>query len=702
MEETLRVLVVDDNPDDRALIKRELSREFPRVQVTEVADAQAHALALAEEPFHLVITDYMLGWSNGLSILRDIKALWPECPVVMFTGTGNEEVAVEAMKNGLEDYVLKTPRHYIRLCAAVRQGLKHTAQRRALRQAENRYSRLFNNAPIGLYRITPAGEVVEANPALVHLLGYPDRETLLAVKAVDFYADPVDKQRWSDQMQHRGEVRGFELQLRQRDGRAVWVRNNARAVRDEAGEILGYEGSLEDVTPYRQAAEALRASESRFRLLMTNIPAVVFNSFANGDIDVFDHKIETLTGYLRAEFESRRRSWIDLIVEEDRQGAKAIFIRALKGDKAYIREYRIRNKAGKIVWVQERSQIVCDSEGRIRHICGVLFDITAHKEVEEEVQLKAALLDAVSDSVFLHDLEGHFHYVNEAAYKSRGYGKEELLAQDISTLPTPEHAAVRASRIDDLLKQGKTSFESAHLCKDGSVMPVEVHARLIALNGRTLILSAARDITERKVAETALADSFAKLHRALEGTVGALGATLEMRDPYTAGHQRRVTQLACALARELGFSTEQIEGIRVTGIVHDIGKIAVPAEILSKPGKISPMEFNLIKVHSQVGYDILKDIEFPWPVAQAVLQHHERFNGSGYPSGLTGGDIIPEARILMVADVVEAMASHRPYRPALGIDQALEEITKNKGILYDPEVVEVCVQLFTEKGFILP
>jgi PAS domain S-box-containing protein len=699
MEKILRILVVDDNPDDRVLIKRELSREFPNLQVTEVADAQGLALALGGEPFHLAITDYQLGWNDGLTILREIKARWPECPVVMFTGTGNEEVAVEAMKTGLEDYVLKTPRHYIRLCAAVRQGLKHAAQRLALLAAEDRYSRLFTNVPIGLYRITPAGEFVEANPALVHLLGYPDRETLMAVKAVDFYADPADKQQWREQMQHQGEVRGFELQLRQRDGSAVWVRNNARAIRKKGGGIRYYEGSLEDVTPYRQAAEALRSSESRFRLLMINIPAVVFNGYANGDVDVFDNKIETLTGYLRADFESRRRNWIDLIVAEDRERTKAIFIQALKGDKAYIREYRIRSKTGKIIWIQERSQIICDQAGRIRHICGVFFDITARKLSEEEVQLKAALLDAVSDSVFLHDLEGHFLYVNEAAYQTRGYGKEELLGKDLSVLPTPEYARTREERLGELMQKGATIFESAHLCKDGSVMPVEVHARLIVLNGRTLILSAARDITERKVAEIALADSFARLHQSLEGAVGALATTVEMRDPYTAGHQRRVTLLACAMARELGFQPEQIDGIRVMGFVHDIGKIAVPAEILSKPGKISPTEFNIIKIHPRTGYDILKDIEFPWPVAQAVLQHHERLDGSGYPSGLTGGDIIPEAKILAVADVVEAMASHRPYRPSLGIDQALEEITRNKGILYDPEMVDICVRLFREEGF---
>ena len=189
------------------------------------------------------------------------------------------------------------------------------------------------------------------------------------------------------------------------------------------------------------------------------------------------------------------------------------------------------------------------------------------------------------------------------------------------------------------------------------------------------------------------------MRQALHGTVMALANTVEIKDPYTAGHQRRVAQLACAMARELGWPPDQVEGMRVLCFLHDMGKIAVPSEILNKPGKISPAELGLIKGHPQVGYDILKDIAFPWPVAQGVLQHHERLDGSGYPSGLTGGEITPEAKILAVADVVEAMASHRPYRPALGIDRALEEITRNKGKLYDPEAVDVCVRLFTEKDF---
>jgi putative nucleotidyltransferase with HDIG domain len=190
-----------------------------------------------------------------------------------------------------------------------------------------------------------------------------------------------------------------------------------------------------------------------------------------------------------------------------------------------------------------------------------------------------------------------------------------------------------------------------------------------------------------------------KLQKALEGTIQALGQTTETRDPYTAGHQRRVTQLACAIAEEMDVSSEQIEGIRVAGLMHDIGKISVPAEILSKPSQLTDTEFSLIKAHPQGAYDILKTIDFPWPVANIVFQHHERLDGSGYPHALKGEDIILEARILAVADVVEAMVSHRPYRPALGIDKALEELSDNKGVKYDSEVVNACLKLFAEGGF---
>jgi putative two-component system response regulator len=184
-----------------------------------------------------------------------------------------------------------------------------------------------------------------------------------------------------------------------------------------------------------------------------------------------------------------------------------------------------------------------------------------------------------------------------------------------------------------------------------------------------------------------------KLQGALEGIIQAMARTVESRDPYTAGHQQRVADLAAAIAIEMNIPKDQIKGIRMGGMIHDLGKISVPAEILSKPGRLKEIEFSLIKTHPKIGYDIIADIEFPWPIAQIMLQHHERMNGSGYPQGLSGEDILLEARILCVADVVEAMASHRPYRAALGIDVALDEIKKNKGVFYDSEVVDALFRL---------
>ncbi len=190
-----------------------------------------------------------------------------------------------------------------------------------------------------------------------------------------------------------------------------------------------------------------------------------------------------------------------------------------------------------------------------------------------------------------------------------------------------------------------------------------------------------------------------KLQGAFEGIIQAVVRMVESRDPYTAGHQQRVADLAVAIAREMNLPENQVEGIRMAGSIHDLGKISVPAEILSKPGQLTDIEFALIKTHPRVGYDIIADIEFSWPIAQIVLQHHERMDGSGYPQGLSGQDILIEARILCVADVVEAMASHRPYRSALGIDAALGEITDNVGKRYDPEAVDAVLRLFREKGF---
>jgi putative nucleotidyltransferase with HDIG domain len=196
-----------------------------------------------------------------------------------------------------------------------------------------------------------------------------------------------------------------------------------------------------------------------------------------------------------------------------------------------------------------------------------------------------------------------------------------------------------------------------------------------------------------------LKDALATLRKALGGTIEVVASMVERRDPYTAGHQRRVANLARAIATEMGLSQDQIDAIRLAGVIHDLGKISVPVEILTYPGKLGDVEMALIKRHPDVGYETLKMIDFPWPLAQIVRQHHERMDGSGYPLGLTGEQIMPEARILCVADVVEAMVSHRPYRPALGLEKALDEISRNRGTFYDAMVVDAALKLLKEEGF---
>ncbi|MBC8414961.1 MAG: HD domain-containing protein [Candidatus Cloacimonetes bacterium] len=216
-------------------------------------------------------------------------------------------------------------------------------------------------------------------------------------------------------------------------------------------------------------------------------------------------------------------------------------------------------------------------------------------------------------------------------------------------------------------------------------------------SGAVLVLN---DITKNITAEEKLKQSFEMLKKSTEDIIQAMASTSEMRDPYTAGHQKRVRELAIAIGNEMKISKEQLEGVKFAGIVHDIGKISVPSDILSKPGKISNTEFEVIKGHSQTGYDLLNKIEFPWPISEIVYQHHERMDGSGYPRGLKDDEILLEARILSVADVVEAMTSHRPYRAAYGIEKALEEIEKYKGKYYDPKTVDACFNLFKENKFV--
>jgi PAS domain S-box-containing protein/putative nucleotidyltransferase with HDIG domain len=334
-------------------------------------------------------------------------------------------------------------------------------------------------------------------------------------------------------------------------------------------------------------------------------------------------------------------------------------------------------------------------------------DITVRKRLEASLQESEEqfrfVAESAADAIIIGDGEGKVVFWNKAAQEIFGYTAEEIVGRSIALLMPERFRKNFLERMEQLRKTGEVPgtigrMIQTGLRKDGSEFPAEIS--YAAWKGGDEMFSTAiiRDITERMAAEKALKDSYEKLERTLKGIVEALGAAIELRDPYTAGHQRRVAELAVAIAEEMGLPTEKVEATRYAALVHDIGKLAVPAEILAKPAALTDTEFALIKFHPQQAYDILKEIDFPWPLAEIVLQHHERLDGSGYPSGLKGDEILLEARIIAVADVVEAMSSHRPYRPARGIEAACDEIKAKRGRLYDPDVVDACVSLF-EKGF---
>ncbi|GFK95009.1 Cyclic di-GMP phosphodiesterase response regulator RpfG [Fundidesulfovibrio magnetotacticus] len=320
-----------------------------------------------------------------------------------------------------------------------------------------------------------------------------------------------------------------------------------------------------------------------------------------------------------------------------------------------------------------------------------LYKFDAERTMRLSERWLATTLRNLGEAVVTAGSDGLIRFLNPVAERSLG------LVQDAARELSLQDAFWKRTRPMDDAGPDKHLLRAA----DGGEIPVEIHLSPIIDDwgkdmGSVLVF---RDISEQVRNERELRDSLDRLRVTLEATVGALAVTAEKRDPYTAGHQQRVAALACAMAHSLGLDEERSEGLRVAGLLHDIGKIYIPAEILAKPSRLNSIEMGLIKTHSEVGFDILKDVPFPWPVARMVLEHHERIDGTGYPGGLSDGQILEESKILSVADVVEAMSSHRPYRAALGLERALAEIRKNRGVLYDPACVDACVDLLESGRF---
>jgi PAS domain S-box-containing protein/putative nucleotidyltransferase with HDIG domain len=824
----LRILIVEDVPSDAELLEFQLRQGGMEFISECVETKEAYLKMLREFKPDLILSDYSLPHFDGMTALRLAQELAPTIPFILVTGSMNEETAVECMKAGAWDYIIKD--HIIRIVPAIKAafekirvaGEKEKAEK-DLKESEERYRSLFERVPVGLYRTTPEGQVIDVNPALVHLLGYPSREAMITLNVVDGYGDEKEHKRFQTLMEREGVVRGFETQWRRLDGTIIWVRESARAIRDNGGRVTHYEGVVEDITEHKQAEEALRESHEHYSQLANSITDVFFafdkdlkytywnaaseklmkisaeeaigkslydlfpdmpqtriagkkyrevlktglsqtfvNEYKIGgkdyyfEISAYPSRdgisvfVKDITERKRAEEALQERvkelrciADISRLAEEpgisiekfvqevvsilpsawqypeicsariaidSKEFKTANFRETEWSQSADIKVDRMKFGAVTVCYLEEKPEadegpFLKEERSLINTVADYMGHIIQHRRTEVEIRDSETrfrtIFDSANDGMLLADMEGKkFHSGNAAICRMLGYSQEEIKNVGVMDIH-PEKDVPHV--IEQFEKQTRKEIAIAQSLpvkrKDGSVFYADINSAPVEISGKRYLLGIFRDITERKRAEEELQKSLQQTKKVLEEVVWALSSIVEKRDPYTAGHQRRVAELACAIAGELNLPEVQIEGIHVAGVLHDIGKINVPAEILSKTGRLSDAEFSIIKTHAQVGKEILESIDFPWPVAQVVHQHHERLNGTGYPQGLSDGKIILEAKIMAVADVVEAMASHRPYRLALGIEKALEEISNQRGLLYDPQVVDACRELFDKKGY---
>ncbi|MBN1829152.1 MAG: PAS domain S-box protein [Deltaproteobacteria bacterium] len=464
-------------------------------------------------------------------------------------------------------------------------------------------------------------------------------------------------------------------------------------------------------TDRKRAAEALIESEEKFRKAFYTSPdSVNINRLEDGMYTAINSGFTKITGYTEEDIIGKTSTECNIWENvEDRQSLVA---RLKKDGDASNIEAAFRMKRGDIRYGLMSASVI-DLNG-VPHILSVTRDITDRKRAEEalkESETKYRLLaDNVNDVIFVLNMNLNYTYVSPSVKILRGYESAEVLKQQPFETLTPASWDLAMRTVSEVIELEKSEQREISISrtlqlemnrKDGTTVWTEVKLSFIRDEHQQPIgiLGVTRDITDRKQAKDELQRSLDSLRKAFGATIQVMVSAVEARDPYTAGHQIRSTDLARAIATEMKLSPDRIDGIRMAGSIHDIGKLSIPAELLSKPTKLLDIEFALIKEHSRKGYEMLKDVESPWPLAQIVYQHHERMNGSGYPRNLKGDEILMEARILAVADVVESMASHRPYRPALGIEAALEEIEKNKGTLYDDAVADACIRLFREKRF---
>jgi PAS domain S-box-containing protein len=584
----------------------------------------------------------------------------------------------------------------------------------ALRKSEEDYHKIYVNAMVGIFQSTPEGKYLRVNPALAAIHGFSSSDEMIYTVTnigEQLYVNPEDRKRYMGLLKKNDLIRNFEAQLYRKDWSMVWISMNVQVIRHPDGSVAYYEGIVENITSRKQAEEALQERDIQFKKLSFWVPGMIYRFTKRPDgtycMPFTTEAIKDIFGCSPQDVRDDFSPIAKVILPEDLDKVAESIEYSAKHLNVWKCEYRVKIPGQPIRWLSGISTPEKLSDGSIIWY-GFNTDITERKKAEEKLneseEKYRSIFENAVEGIFQSTPEGRLLSINPSFARMTGYASPEEMIESITDLrfqayvnPGDREQFVRLIAEHGIVE----GYEIQHYRKDGSIIWVSINARCVYDDNGVLIYyeGTFEDITKRKLAEEELQNTMEKLRKSLAGTIQIVSMTVETRDPYTAGHQRRVANLARTIAQEMGLSSNTVDNIRMAGIIHDIGKISIPAELLAKPTKLTNIEFSLIQVHPQTGYDIIKDVGLPYPVAEIVLQHHERLDGSGYPQGLKGDQILLEAKIISVADVVEAIATHRPYRPARGIEPALDEIEKNIGILYDEKAVDVCLRLFREKGF---
>lgn len=543
----------------------------------------------------------------------------------------------------------------------------------------------------------------------------------------------------------------IEHRLLMPDGHVKWVHARVMTVYDENGRPLRSTGTVQDITERKQAEDRLSLAS----LIIEKSPTVLVRTRVSAGWPlIYISENVRQWGYSAEKLIAGQQPVSTLIHPDDvKRIADEADQRIAAGAEAYSQEYRIVTRAGEPRWVEEHTTVERDASGKPRFLQGIVSDINSRRLNELALQERARRIEAQSEAlseisaspaVAAGDIERVAREVTEQSVRATGVeranvwlfneAETELRCIDLYEATPARHSsgmlltegqfrkefqALKNApyvNADDSLTDPRTSGYVEPYLKPLRIMSmldavIEVSDRHLGLlclehvdrahhweQDEIEFVCRLADKIGLTISNRATRQAQDQLRISLEQAICAMANAVEVRDPYTAGHQRRVAGLAAAIARELGLNEEQIHGLKLAATVHDLGKLQVPMEILNKPGKLTQLEYQLIQTHVQAGFDIVKDVSFPWPIAEMILQHHERLDGSGYPRGLKADQMLLESKILAVADMVEAMVSHRPYRAAVGLEVALAEIIKGRGGVFDAGAVDVCVKLLRETG----